>query len=136
MIITMKTEKNNLPFRELYAMRLTFLIGVSALGLIGLIYSAFAKTIDFRIFTGIFFGAVISGVNFYLLAYSTEKTLKRKNAVKARASAGVWFGVRFLGMAGIYAILFAFDLVNIFTALLPLFFPKIHYTVTILKNKP
>ena len=135
MIITMKTMKNdNLAFSELYAMRFTFLIGAGLLGLAGLIYCLITKAFDARIFTGIISGTVISGLNFYLLAYLAEKTLKRKSAAKAQRTAFFWYSARFLGLAGVYTLLFSLNLVNVFTALIPLFFPKIHYFMTIVLN--
>jgi len=130
----LKNKASGLPFAELYAMRFTFIAGASLLTAAGLIYCFVSGIGDWRIFTGILFGSTVSAVNFYLLAYSIEKTLGRKKAESAKRVANIWYGARFIGMAAVFSFLFALDLANIFASLIPLFFPRIHYFITAIKK--
>ena len=78
--------------------------------------------------------AAVSALNFALMAISAEKaiTLTEKSAKLAMNGS---YGARYIGTFIILGVLMFFKIINPVTAVLPLFVPKIAYTVTAFKEK-
>ena len=89
---------------------------------------------DYTLLTGAVAGTAVSALNFVLMAISAEKaiTLTEKSAKLAMNGS---YGARYIGTFIILGVLMFFKIINPVTAVLPLFVPKIAYTVTAFKEK-
>lgn len=89
---------------------------------------------DYTLLTGAVAGTAVSALNFVLMAISAEKaiTLTEKSAKLAMNGS---YGTRYIGTFIILGVLMFFKIINPVTAVLPLFVPKIAYTVTAFKEK-
>lgn len=89
---------------------------------------------DYTLLTGAAAGTAVSALNFVLMAISAEKaiTLTEKSAKLAMNGS---YGARYIGTFIILGVLMFFKIINPVTAVLPLFVPKIAYTVTAFKEK-
>ena len=89
---------------------------------------------DYTLLTGAVAGTAVSALNFVLMAISAEKaiTLTEKSAKLAMNGS---YGARYIGTFIILGALMFFKIINPVTAVLPLFVPKIAYTVTAFKEK-
>jgi hypothetical protein len=75
--------------------------------------------------------------NYLLIGYFADK-VRRGNPVKPgriRRTAGFSYGIRYVAMFGILAFLLSNGFVNIVTAAVPLFYPKIYYTLSAVFQK-
>jgi hypothetical protein len=119
---------------ELKSMIPTFLVCNAILLLSCGIYGLF-NTIDWRIFTGLFAGNAAAVLNFYHLGVKAGNITRMKDARRARIYATASFFVRYIGALIVFGLLIRFGLMNVVTAVIPLLFPKIHYTVKAIFNK-
>jgi len=103
-------------------------------GIFGLIGFAH-EHIDWRILTGLVVGNAAIALNIYHLGVKAAAIVRRKNATSARRYASFNFFVRYIGAFIVFGILIHFGIVNIITCLVPLFIPKIHYTLMAVFNK-
>ncbi len=89
---------------------------------------------DYTLLTGAAVGTVVSALNFVFMAMSAEKavTMTEKSAKLAMNGS---YGARYIGTFVILGALMFFKIINPVTAILPLFVPKIGYTVTAFKEK-
>ena len=89
---------------------------------------------NYTLITGAVAGTLIAFINFVLLGLSAEKSLhmgEKKSQLYMNGS----YAIRYIGMFIILGVLMYLKLVNPVTALIPLFIPKIGYTVLALKEK-
>jgi len=89
---------------------------------------------DYTLITGAITGTLISFINFTLLGISAEKSLymgEKKSQLYMNGS----YAVRYIGTFLILGVLMYLKFINPVTALIPLFIPKIGYTVLALKEK-
>jgi hypothetical protein len=100
-------------------------------GLIGF----FSANIDFRVFTGLLFGSIVSAANFYFIGFASSNLLRRNKESGSKSFAGVAFGLRFIGMFALYWILATLGVINLFTALIPLLYPSFYYKFKAVFNK-
>ena len=82
---------------------------------------------DYTLLTGAVAGTAVSALNFVLMAISAEKA--------AKLAMNGSYGARYIGTFIILGVLMFFKIINPVTAVLPLFVPKIAYTVTAFKEK-
>lgn len=89
---------------------------------------------NYTLLTGAAIGTVVSALNFALMAMSAEKaiTMTEKSAKLAMNGS---YGARYIGTFIILGVLMFFRIINPVTAILPLFVPKVAYTVTAFKEK-
>jgi hypothetical protein len=106
--------------------------GIVLLGVV--IYSVFAA-FDWRFLTGLLVGNAATLANFYYLGVKTANIVRMKEVRRARVYATVGFFLRYFGAFAVFGALVHFGLVNMITLLIPLFFPKIHYTIKALRKK-
>lgn len=124
----------NITLKELVSM-LPFYGIMDGLLVIGcVIYGVFCG-FDWRLFSGIFLGTVISIVNFYAMGRSAQTTLTKKDSQKATRYARAMYGIRFILLFLALALILYIKIAALFTLLLPLFYPKLYYTITVLKQK-
>ncbi len=83
---------------------------------------------DFTLFTGVAAGTLLSAASFFTLAVSCQNAA-RMNEKTARLSMNGIYAARYILLFIILGVLMFFKLVNPLTAVIPLFVPKIGYTV-------
>ncbi|MBE6880106.1 MAG: ATP synthase subunit I [Ruminococcaceae bacterium] len=128
-----KKLKDSATVREIKAL-LPFYIGGLALMLIICVPLMIGGVGDYTLITGAITGTLISFINFTLLGISAEKSLymgEKKSQLYMNGS----YAVRYIGTFLILGVLMYLKFINPVTALIPLFIPKIGYTVLALKEK-
>ena len=83
---------------------------------------------DWRVFTGLVIGNVLMLVNFILIGYTADKTVRCRDFRRARFIGNLSYGLRYVGIFAVLAALLTIDAISIVTAVIPLFYPKIYYT--------
>lgn len=124
----MKRKPKNPAFGELKGMVPIFLI-VNGLVLIGLAVYGFFEGITWRAFTGLLLGNILCIGNFILLGAAAANTVTKSTAKKGQLYANFSYGARYIGLflclaAGLY-----FKVIDVIPAFVPLFVPKVHYTI-------
>lgn len=128
-----KKKKESVTAKEIKAL-LPFFIGGLALILLICVPLMIGGIGDYTLITGAVAGTLIAFINFVLLGISAEKSLymgEKKSQLYMNGS----YAVRYIGTFIILGVLMYLKLVNPVTALIPLFIPKIAYTVLALKEK-
>lgn len=97
---------------------------------VGLVFGA-----DWRLYTGLLVGNLLFAANFLLLGRTALSIAQSKDARRGRVLGNFSYGARYIGMFVILALLLTFRLISPFTAVIPLFYPKIYYTVQALRRK-
>lgn len=128
-----KNKKNSATVKELKAL-LPFFIGGLALLLIISIPLMIGGVGDYTLMTGAVAGTLVAFINFLLMGLSAEKSLYMGEK-KAQLYMNGSYAVRYIGMFIILGVLMYLKLVNPVMVLIPLFIPKIGYTVLALKEK-
>ena len=118
-------------FKECMALLPYYIGALVLLGIVSVILMISGIS-DYTLLTGA--GTAVSALNFVLMAISAEKaiTLTEKSAKLAMNGS---YGARYIGTFIILGVLMFFKIINPVTAVLPLFVPKIAYTVTAFKEK-
>ena len=83
---------------------------------------------DWRLFSGLAVGNVLMLANFVLIGITVDKTVKCRDFRRARIMSSASYGLRYVGIFAVLAVLLTFDLISVVTAVIPLFYPKIYYT--------
>ena len=105
-----------------------FLI-VNGAVLIGLAVYGFFEGITWRAFTGLLFGNILCIGNFILMGAAAAKTVMQATEKQGKAHATVSYGVRYIGLFLCLAVGLYFKVIDIIPAFVPLFVPKLHYTI-------
>ena len=130
----MKTvKKENVTRNELKAL-LPYYIGMFLLITAVSVILIITGVSDYTLITGAVTGTLLSAVSFVLMGLTAEKSLY-KGEKSARLSINAGYAIRYLATFIILGALMYFKLINPITALLPLFVPKIGYTVAAFKEK-
>ena len=90
---------------------------------------------DWRVFCGLAVGNVLMLANFVILGTTAEKALKTRDFRRARTISGVSYGLRYVGIFAVLAGLLTIDAINLISAVLPLFYPKLYYTFVYLNSR-
>ena len=128
-----KKHTDSTTVKEIKAL-LPFFLGGLALLIIISIPLMIGGVGNYTLITGAVAGTLIAFINFVLLGLSAEKSLhmgEKKSQLYMNGS----YAIRYIGMFIILCVLMYLKLVNPVTALIPLFIPKIGYTVLALKEK-
>ena len=83
---------------------------------------------EWRLFTGLAVGNALMAANFLLIGMTVEKIIRVRDFRRGQILGGASYGLRYAGMFAVLAILLSLGLISPFTAVIPLFFPKIYYT--------
>lgn len=124
----MKKRKNQAvdELREmlpwLIAFNVVLLVSVTAIG--------FGFGFDYRLYTGLLAGNVLMLANFIIIGITAGAISRTRQFKRGQFLANFSYGARYIGIFVILAALLTFDLISPFTAVLPLFFPKLYYTVS------
>ena len=117
--------RNMLPM--ILAADLIMAVSVTIIGF----YSGF----DFRLYTGLVAGNLLMAANLLLIGVTAEAIVKTRQEKRGQFLANLSYGLRYIGIFVILALLLTFKLVSPFTAVIPLFYPRIYYTIAALRGK-
>ena len=124
----MASRKSNITAEEMRSMLLWFL-AVNAVYFALLLVLFFASGLDYTLLLGGVWGNLISVGNFWLLGRSAEKAVQRRNAKSARTYMNTVYCMRYLGIFLCMTIAAVAPFLNLVSAAVPLFFPKIIITL-------
>lgn len=124
----MKRKPKNPAFGELKGMVPMFLI-VNGLLLIGLAVYGFFEGITWRAFTGLLLGNALCIGNFILMGVTAANTVTKSTAKQGQLYANVSYGARYIGLFICLAVGLFFKVIDVIPAFVPLFVPKLHYTI-------
>lgn len=112
-----------------------FLLSVNVIIILSIIVIGFYSGFDYRLFTGIITGNLLMIANFLLIGVTADAITRARQFKRGQFLANFSYGARYIGIFVILAILLTFDLISLFTAVIPLFFPKLHYTLKAFRGK-
>jgi len=99
-----------------------------------IIYGIF-ESHDVRLYIGLLIGNAATIGNFCYLGFKAGNIVRMRNPKRARVYATASFFIRYIGAFIIFGLFIYFGIVNPITILIPLFYPKIHYTIKAMFNK-
>lgn len=129
----MKKQRNQAA-AELQGM-LPMLIAFNVVMVVSITAIGFGTGFDYRLYTGLIAGNALMIANFLLIGYTAELISKTRNPKRGQFLANFSYGARYVGIFAILVLLLTFELISPFTALIPLFFPKVYYTLGAFVNK-
>ncbi len=129
----MKKRKNQ-ALDELKKM-LPLILAADLLIALSALVIGFAAGFDFRLYTGLIAGNILMAANMLFIGVTAGAVSKTRDPKRGQFLANFSYGVRYIGMFAVLALLLTFELISPFTALIPLFFPKLYYTLGAFFNK-
>jgi len=129
----MKKHKNLAvdEFKEMIPLLILF----NGILLAGIITISIISGFDFRLYTGLAVGNALMTGNFLLIGVTAGAISRSRQFKRGQFLGNLSYGLRYIGIFVILAVLLTFDLISPFTAVLPLFFPRIYYTIAALRGK-
>lgn len=124
----MKRKPKNPAFEELKTMLPAALI-VNGLALIGIALYGIFEGVTWRALTGLAYGNILSAGNFILIGRTAVSTVSKANEKKGRFFANMSYGARYIGLFLLLAAGFMLKITDMVPAFVPLFIPKLHYTL-------
>ena len=89
---------------------------------------------DVRLFCGLVTGNALMLANFLLIGLTADKVVKCRDFRRGRFIANLSYGLRYVGIFAVLAILLTLDAVALIPAVVPLFYPKLYYTFFYLRS--
>lgn len=129
----MKKRKN--PAAEELREMLPSLLVYNGVVLLAILLAGFAFGHDWRLYTGLLAGNLLCAANFLLIGVTASAISRTRERRRGQFLGNFSYGARYIGMFLILALLLTFGLISLFTAVIPLFYPKIYYTVRALRKK-
>lgn len=124
----MKRRPKNPAFEELKTMLPAALV-VNGLALVGIALYGIFEGITWRALTGLLFGNLLSAGNFILIGSTAVSTIAKATEKKGKFFANASYGARYIGMFLLLAAGFMLNVIDMVPAFIPLFIPKLHYTL-------
>lgn len=124
----MKRKPKNPAFDELKTMLPASLI-INGLIMVGIALYGIFEGITWRALTGLLFGDLLFIGNFVLTGTAAAATVTKATAKKGQFYANLSYGARYIGLFVCLAVGLMLNIIDLIPAFLPLFIPKIHYTV-------
>jgi len=134
MIIKKRDQAVEIVLSEIKGAIPTFLICNAIVVVICVVYGLVASH-DWRFYTGLLLGNAAMLMNFYALGVKAGNITRMKDARRARVYALSNFFIRYIGALAVFGVMIYFKLMSPLTAVVPLFFPKLHYTISAIRNK-
>ena len=129
----MKKRKNQ-AVDELRQM-LPFILTADLLIVLSIVVIGFSAGFDYRLYTGLLTGNALMAANMYFIGTTAQAVSKTRDPKRGQFLANFSYGARYVGMFVILALLLTFKLISPFTAVIPLFYPRIYYTLAALRGK-
>lgn len=103
--------------------------------LLTILAAGFAFGHDWRLYTGLLVGNLLFAANILLIGVTAVSIVRTREVKRGQFLGNFSYGARYIGTFLILALLLTFDLISLFTAAIPLFYPKIYYTVRAFRQK-
>ncbi|MCL2754219.1 MAG: ATP synthase subunit I [Oscillospiraceae bacterium] len=130
-----RDEAVELMLVELKGMVLTLALCNAVVIIICVVLCAVTGDWQWQLATGLALGNVATIGNFIFLGYKSARIIRRKDRRYAQVFSSVMFFVRYFGAFALFGLLIRLDVINPFTVVAPLFYPKIHYTLKAILRK-
>lgn len=127
-------KRNNLAVDELKSM-IPALILFNVVLLAGVITISIIFGFDYRLYLGFLVGNALMIGNFILIGVTAAAITRTRSFKRGQFLGNLSYGLRYIGIFVVLALLLTFDLISPFTAVIPLFFPRIFYTVEAFRGK-
>lgn len=124
----MAARKSSITADEMRSM-LPWFLAVNAVYFALLLVLFFASGLDYTLLLGGVWGNFVCVGNFWLMGKSAEKAVRRGNSKSARSYMNTIYCMRYLGIFLAMTIAAVAPFMNLVTAAVPLFFPKIIITL-------
>lgn len=95
----------------------------------------FAAGHDWTLFTGWLWGTAVCVGNFYLMGRTAQNAVRRRDVKSAQTYMNSMYCLRYIGIFAALAAAAVMPWINLLTAVLPMFFPKIVITIRAIKEK-
>lgn len=129
----MKKRKNQAA-EELREMR-SFIITADLIIILSVTAIGFYSGFDYRLYTGLAVGNLLMLANFLIIGITANAITRTRQQKKGQFLGNFSYGARYIGIFVILALLLTFDLISVFTAVVPLFYPRIYYTIQAFRGK-
>lgn len=129
----MKKRKNQAA-EELKEMLPSLLI-YNVLVLLTVTAAGFVWGFDFRLYTGLVAGNLLMAANMLIIGITANAIVRTRQQKRGQFLANFSYGARYIGIFVILALLLTFKLISPFTAVIPLFYPRIYYTIAAFRGK-
>ena len=129
----MKKRKNQAA-EELREMR-SFIITADLIIILSVTAIGFYAGFDYRLYTGLAVGNLLMLANFLIIGITANAITRTRQQKKGQFLGNFSYGARYIGIFVILALLLTFDLISVFTAVVPLFYPRIYYTIQAFRGK-
>ncbi len=127
-------KRENIALGELKEM-LPSIIAYNVIVILAVIIIGFFFGFDYRMYTGLLAGNILMAANFIIIGITAGAVARSRQFRKGQFLANMSYGARYIGIFVILALLLTFGLISPFTAVVPLFYPKIYYTIKALRGK-
>lgn len=124
----MKRRPKNPAYDELKEMIPTSLI-INGLVMVGIALYGIFNGITWRAMTGLLLGDLLFAGNFILAGAGAVATVTKATAKQGKFFASLSYGARYIGLFACLSLGLVLNIIDIIPAFLPLFIPKVHYTV-------
>ena len=129
-----KSQAMSIMLTELRSMLPTFWVCNAVAAVVCVIW-CIINVFEWQLLNGLFLGNFAAIANFYALGAKSARVIRSKDKRKAQVYTASIFMVRYLGAFALFGVLIKLGLINPYTAVMPLFFPRIHYTYKAIFNK-
>ncbi len=129
----MKKRKNQ-AVAELKEM-FPFITAADLIIVLSIVVIGFKAGFDYRLYTGLAAGNLLMIANFYFIGVTAEAITRTRQQKRGQFLANFSYGARYIGIFVILALLLTFEVISVFTAVVPLFFPRIYYTIQAFRGK-
>ncbi len=127
-------KRKNMAVDELKEMLPTIIV-FNVLIILSIVTIGFFSGFDYRLYTGLLTGNILMAVNFLIIGVTADAITRTRQQKRGQFLGNFSYGARYIGIFVILAALLTFDLISPFTAVIPLFFPKLYYTISALRGK-
>ncbi len=119
---------------ELKAM-LPYLLAFNAAAVIVAVCVGLGFGFEWQVYTGLAVGNLLMAANFLLIGVTADKIVKTKDFRRGKQLGAVSYALRYTGIFAILAGLLTIRVINPFSAVIPLFYPKIYYTFFYIRSE-
>ena len=124
----MAAGKSRITTDEMRGM-LPWFLAVNAVYFAVLIVLFFAFGFDYTLLVGGVWGNIAGVGNFWLMGITAEKAVRRRDPKAAQSYMNTMYCIRYLGLFLVMTAAAVLPFVNVVTAAVPLFFPRIIITI-------
>lgn len=127
-------KKKNQAVDELREM-CPFILTANLIIILSVIVIGLKTGFDYRLYTGLAVGNLLMVANFLIIGITASAITRTRQQKKGQFLANFSYGARYIGIFVILALLLTFEVISVFTAVVPLFFPRIYYTIQAFRGK-